>query len=234
MPTISLPPPPPDGLGLRVNSIPILAAMLFPQPRHAEKRREWCACTFAQSYIAWRDAGAPDGYLANHHIWIPHLWEVSQAPRRIADDGLRRSQRAMLSGEVLRHQLVTTHHHPRHRGVERAKAFINWRNQRYSKPTDRKAPSSESLIEKAWAEFRPASHLWLAFAETLPPGGDRTDADWIEMLAFAEGVLMEAEELGLVPAGEGWRAPAEVQALRVATSPLAPDLLAWLDREFPA
>jgi len=205
-------------------AFPILSAMLFPQEDEAMGRRQWRASAMAGSYSEWRRMGVQGPFLAEFHGWIADLWELPQAPRRIYQDGWARLKRASLSGGVLRFMLRLARHHPAHCKLERAKALVqdsfsgDW--------------PSESLLNKSWADFKAASHLWAAFLDKHPKGKNE---QWIELLARAEAIRREAEAARVLNPLETWKAPEamNIADIEIEVPPLPPELLAFLDREFP-
>jgi len=227
MPCIELPDEPREA-GAEIYSTSILAVMLYPRTEEAEQRRHWHAAAMASAYHHWRTEGAPWYVLAGFHGWVGDLWELPQAPKRIFEDGRARMRRASHSGRVLAMLLRLAIHHPSHSRVERAKALV--REQLGSS-----APS-ESQLDKAWASFKTASPLWLAFrTERDRSGPIAGDARWLDMLAVAEHYRRRAESLRLLNPAETWSVPEHfnLPSLAAEIEPLPADLTAFLDREFP-
>lgn len=231
MPEIVLPPRAPEGVTAGAYQVPILAVMLFPRNQDREKRLQWEAAAYAFAYVGWIQSGAPDSFLAGFHPWIARLWTLRQAPEAEMDAGLRRTARAVLSGEILRLLLICAQHHPRHFKVERARALVSHLNQ------DRKYGASESLISKVWPEFKSVSHLWAAWLSRASSGaGDSlSDEDALVHLTWAEIYRRKAEAVGILRPDEAWSPPESLNLpiLDLGLGALGEDELSWLDEQFP-
>lgn len=229
MPIIELPAEPPIP-GANTYYFPVQAIMLYP--RDEESRLHWFAAAMAGGYHYWQSEGAGPEILSDFHGWIGVLWEFRQSPQRVYRDGMDRISRAALSGHVLRYLIRLAKHHPLHCKLERAKALtINF------------APKagetiSESLVNKAWADFKQVAHMWAAFDELIRRGlrPDSNDAVLV-LLAHSEAIRAEAESARLLSPDETYRVedgqdlPAADPAIEFR--PLSADMLNFLDREFP-
>ena len=228
MPVIDLPEEPPlPGANTLFGAI--FAVMLYP--RSEKQRSNWYAAHQAGAYAFWRQEGAPPEVLSDFHGWIGVLWELPQAPQRVFRDGMDRISRAGLSGHVLLYLLRMAQHHPQHCTVERATALV-------AKFAPRKGKTvSESLVQKSWAEFKPASHLWAAFAYLVAtqkaPG--TKNSEWLEFIGLAEDYRKAAADSRLLNRTDTWKAPkwCEVPAVKLDINPLESKMLAFLDRYFP-
>jgi hypothetical protein len=229
VPVIDLPSEPPIP-GANTYYYPVQAVMLYP--RDEESRLHWFAAAMAASYSMWHSEGAALEVLSDFHGWIGVLWEFRQAPQRVYSDGMARVSRAALSGHVLLYLLRLARHHPRHCKVERAKALVvNFA------PMEGET-ISESLVDKAWADFKPVSHMWAALdqlirQEWVPDSNDNV----LRFLAQAEAIRADAESARLLDPAESWRV-ADGQDLPaidppIALPPLAGDMVEYLERYFP-
>lgn len=229
VPDIELPIEPPIE-GSNTYYFPVQAIMLYP--RDEESRLHWYAAAMAGGYHYWQSAGAAPEVLSDFHGWIGVLWEFRQAPQRVYHDGMARISRAALSGHVLRYLMRLARHHPRHCKLERAKALVVEFAPREGETV------SESLVDKAWADFKQVSHMWAAF-DHLMSHGFRPDSNdnVLVLLAYSEALRVEAENARLLTPGETYRVE-EGQDLpevdpAIDLPPLSADLLEFLEREFP-
>jgi hypothetical protein len=227
MPILDLPKDPPIA-GANTIAYPVVSHMLFPQEEDAKTRRQWYACAMAGAYVHWRRNEAPWTVLAEFHGWISELWELPQSPKRVFQDGWARVKRAGLAGEMLQILVRLARHHPIHCKVERARALLLYRRSHLAKPP------SESLIEKAWPDFKSASPLWAAYMDRDHNMTDRP-GQWWRVLSVAEHYRREAESARLLRPSEAWRTPDDVELplsiLEIA--PLTADELEFLDQQFP-
>ncbi len=148
----------------------ILAAMTYPLD--ADRRRLWFASAMAHQYVTYLDAGAKPPLLRDLHGCIGPLWTAALPPRRIYEDGFVHSRRGIAAGQVLLILLPLAKHHHRHGTIERARALLAHIAKR------KKFAASESLIEKAWPEFKGVAHFWAALgdlnvADAFPDFTDR-------------------------------------------------------------
>jgi hypothetical protein len=203
--------------------------MLYP--RDERGRAHWSAAATIEACIERIEAGASPEILRHFYDSVRFVWNLNQAPRRIFEDGLARVHRGLLSGQVLQYLLVTTQHNQRHCRVERAKAFI----AEYPLPGAQAA--SESLIEKAWAEFKTVSHLWAAQIAMVSATGHpdhQSDRAWIEVLGLAEEFRRQGQNARFLPPEEMWTVPAGlVPAKELPIGRLNPERLSFLDSMFP-
>lgn len=221
------------GEGVDTYSADVMSAMLFPREEEAEKRRNWRAASMVTSYRSWKRSGASPAFLARYHSWLDDLWTLPQSPKRVFEDGIRRSKRARLSGLILAYYLRLAQHHPEHCRVEKSLAVL--REEFRRKVPGRRAPS-ESTLQKVWADFKMVSHLWHAHHMAVGVGKDIDDnADWRLLLSVAEECRRVAESVRLLPSGKTWRAPEgfPLKLPRLEIEPLPPKLLEFLNREFP-
>jgi hypothetical protein len=225
---IDLPDEPPIP-GASTYFFPVQAIMLYP--REEERRLHWFAAAMAGAYHVWQSEGADPEVLSDFHAWIGVLWEFKQAPQRIYRDGMARISRAALSGHVLRYLIRLAKHHPKHCKLERAKALtVNFAPKKGD-------TVSESLVDKAWADFKAVSHMWALdefIRRELRP--DSNDAV-LMLLAHAEVIRGEAENARLLSPEETF-CVAEGQALPAAEPPieflpLPEDMVRFLDSTFP-
>ncbi len=228
MPVIDLPEEPPlPGANTLFGAI--FAVMLYP--RSDKQRHYWYAAHQAGAYAFWCKEGATQEVLSDFHAWIGVLWELPQSPQRVFRDGMDRISRAALSGHVLLYLLQTAKHHPQHCTVERATALVVQFAPRKGKTI------SESLVQKSWAEFKSASHLWAAFvylvAKKQYPGSD--NSEWLAFLGRAETYRKAAAESRLLNRTDTWRTPegCVVPPTETDLNPIDKKKLAFLDREFP-
>ncbi len=201
--------------------------MLFPKTTEAESRQQWLAASMAMSFSALRKSSAPRFISANLDAWISDIWSLRQSPNRTVEDGFTRAKRAHLSGSILDFMLKLAAHHPRHRKIERAIALV-----RQSHSQD----PSESLLSKVWADFKSASHLWLAYFDKTEGSPKKGDTYWFKLLARAEAFRLRAEAVRLLKTSETWKTPDNLSLppVEIEVSPLTQDLLTFLDREFPS
>jgi hypothetical protein len=168
--------------------------------------------------------------LSAHHSWIAALWELPQAPRRVYADGEARVPRALSAGLLLTYLLSAAEHHPRHCKVERAKALV----AEFPLPGGEKA--SESLIEKAWAEFKIVAHFWAAHIAVAHDmrANQLHDRQWCKTLGLADAFRVKAEKARILVPDEAWRVEdPRVRPRRPKIEALTPDRLAFLDTSFP-
>jgi hypothetical protein len=217
--------------GASTSFVPIFAVMLYPKDE--TQREHFLAACMARSYWLWREADAPEHFLSDFHAWIGVLWELPLSPKRVFQDGLGRVRRASLSGRLLLYLLRLARHHQRHCTVERAKMLVS----EFDRPKGK--PVSESLAEKAWAEFKTVSHLWVALlnltaAKNLPEVIDNEQCRLL--LGNAEAIRKLAEGFLLLLPDETWRAPEreEIPERKFINRPLEGEKLSFLDRYFPA
>jgi hypothetical protein len=226
MPVIDLPREKPIGPSLTTMFLPTYAVMLYP--RNEEKRKAWYAAAMAQEYSLLRKAGVPEANLSDFHSWIGDLWDLPLSPQRVYGDGMERVSRAGLAGFQLLFLLRMARHHPRHCKVERAKAVL-------VEFGDGKA--SESLVEKAWAEFKSVSHFWTSMIsyEKPDPNSLREFEEWFKFLRRAVAYRRAAEATRLLKPGETWITAHDdtLLPLEAAIEPLTAEALAFLDSTFP-
>jgi hypothetical protein len=225
MPVIDLPGES-AGTGWDSRSLPVWSVMLFPED--PERREFWQAAA-----MTWACAQAPAGEdprlrLQGFYEFAPALWRLPQAPERVFQDGLRRAPRANLCGIMLVQLLCLARHHQRHCRIERARVLV-------AEYTDPKV--SESLLEKAWPEFKTVSHLWAAqlVAWARLPKEGYSDSWLLRHLGLAEALRREAEAARLLDATETWKLP-ELLAVPhegFELHPLSNDKIHFLDRSFP-
>lgn len=229
--------------GADTYSAAVMSAMLFPREEEAEERRNWHAASIANSYSIWEKSGAPTEFLMPFHerlddLWGPdELWKLPHSPVMIFKNGLGRSKRARYTGYTLAYLLRLAQHHPEHCRVEVAHALLR---EEFSR-NDLKAPS-ESTLEKTWAAFKTVSHLWYARhiwhwrhkAQDVRNNVE-DNADWRHLLSEAEGWRQLGERLRLLPPGEMWRTPEgfPLQPVSLEIAPLSPELLEFLNEQFP-
>lgn len=210
---------------------PIQSVMLYP--RNEDRRLQWFAAAMAASYRLWREQGAPTLILEDFHGWIGVLWEFKQAPQRVYQDGIARASRAALSGHVLMYLLRLHRHHSERCHLEQAKALVVEFAPREAEPP------SESLVAKAWAEFKTVSHLWATFLGRAPTVAEAEEnAAWVTFLGFAEALRKAAEKARLLDPRETWKGP---DSLSLPTPEKPPDIpalseeqLEFLSQQFPA
>jgi hypothetical protein len=229
MPVLDLPKDPPIA-GANTLAYPIMSVMLFPQEEEAKGRRHWLACSAASAYVNWKQIGVHWSVLAEFHGWIGELWELPQSPKRVFQDGWARVRRAVLAGEMLKILLRLARHHPSHCSVERARALLQHRLQ---EKNPSKAPS-ESLLAKAWPDFKTASHLWAAYLD-CEHGLKGHPEKWLKILSVSEAYRREAESTRLLKAIETWRTADDLPlpASEIEVPPLPSEELAYLCRELP-
>ncbi|MFY9826841.1 MAG: hypothetical protein WAM82_36135 [Thermoanaerobaculia bacterium] len=204
--------------------LPTYAVMLYP--RNEDGRRRWYAAAMAREYAICQDAGAPQKVLSDFHPWIPDLWKLRLSPERTYRDGLAKIPRGGSSGYMLLHLLRTASHHPRHCKVERIKALLVEFSGRFGTPT------SESLLEKSWAEFKNVSHLWLSLAQH--ENRDDVLGSWLNFFQHAEAYRRAAEEARILDPAEAWKPEAHYLFRSEANlEPLDRDKLKFLDDMFP-
>jgi hypothetical protein len=204
--------------------LPTYAVMLYP--RNENTRRLWYAAAMVREYAICKEAGAPQSVLSDFHSWIPDLWRLSLSPGRTYKDGMARIPRGGSSGYMLLHLLRTALHHPRHCKVDRVKALLVEFSERSGTPT------SPSLLEKSWAEFKNVSHLWLSLAQHE----NREDVlgSWLNFFKRAESYRRAAEEARLLDPAKTWKTEAHCLFRSEAQlEPLDRDKLKFLDTMFP-
>lgn len=225
MPVLDFPVLPPTPTGNTI-LLPVLAVMLYPQ--NAGRRESWLAAAMARAYAVGQQEGYPEERLREFHKYIAALWRLPLAPTRVFQDGASRIQRALLCGQMLRFLLSLAHHHQRHCTVERARLLTI----EFIQPQ-----VSESLLEKAWPEFKPAVHLWSVIDEILGPDGipNSSDERSLEIVGLAESCRRVAEEARLLDQREMWVAPkgSGTPPVEVVIQQLPKEMLAFLDRSFP-
>lgn len=232
MPVIELPEDAPLP-GANTVFFPTFATMLYPQPAEETKRLHWFASAMAGAYSHWQSSGAEDEILSDFHGWIGILWQLTQAPQRVYEDGMDRVSRAGLCGHLLLYLLRIGKHHQKHCRIERARALV----VEFSPTAEGKV--SDSLIEKAWPVFKAVSPYWAALATMTATGTLTADADtneeWLAFIGVGEAYRRAAEELRLLLPEETWKAPEGkgVPIVEVEIPPLPPELLAFLDQQFP-
>lgn len=233
MPVIDLPEEPPLP-GANTVFFPTFAVMLYPQRQDEEKRLHWFASAMAGSYASWQAVGADKSILGDFHGWIGVLWEFSQAPRRVYQDGMARVARAALSGHLLLYLLRLAKYHTHHCFVERAKALV------VEFAPQKGETVSESLVGKAWAEFKSVSPFWAAMTILHSEGKLEIEVDsnedWLAFVGIAEAYRRAAEGVRLLASEETWRAPAtfDIPDADAKITPLGADMLAFLDQQFPS
>ncbi len=207
-------------------TFPVLSVMLFPKTTEAESRQQWLAASMSMSASLWQTPSARRFISDNMDALISYLSSLRQSPGRTVEDGIKRAQRAHLSGWTLDFMLTLTAHHTKHRKIERANALV-----RENHP---KAPS-ESLLTKTWADFKSVSHLWLAYSNTK---GSLREGNtyWFKLLARAEAFRLRAEAARLLKASETWKTPDNLSlpSIEIEVPPLTQDMLTFLDRDFPS
>jgi hypothetical protein len=236
MPVIHLPDKPDVGVDARAFLMPIFSSMLFPKEKDAAARRAWLASAMAHAYMEWLKVEDAKHILPSFHIWIPGLLACRQGPERVFSDGLKRSARAELSGGVLRILLSCVEHHPRHAKIERAVALLSRQLSELKQRSEKSFGASESLIQKAWSEFRPAAHLWASWLSVWSSGFEiDSDADWLVLMSCAQGYLDQAAQARFLLRGESWVLPPDkkVPTVEVENSPLSEADFSWLDEQFP-
>ncbi len=247
MPAISLPDPP---TYFEVGSFaaPIMATMFYPRLADGEKRQQEIAARAVRLFDRMSEEYTDESIRKTAQVdalrvygdTIGSLARLSDPPDRMETVN-RRARRASLSGKILRYLLRIAKNHPRYRGLDCAKALVQ---ASYEEPRGdgslEKAPS-DSLIEKSWAEFKGASHLWaafLAYVEVGPQVGAQTpatDQEWVRFLEIAEGYRALAEEYRILSPSETWSAPEGLglTPVPVGLLPLYDDELSVLETYFP-
>ena len=222
----------PDGCSSSVAAGIVDSYMLFP--RDEKQRLHWLASALAHHYWDLKKRGANKQHLEWMHVCIADLWELPQAPRRVYDDGIERARRASLSGHVLTYLLRLALHHPAHCKVGCAKVLAG---EFVKFATGEKV--SESLIEKAWADFKVVSPLWaswhLFMGENQEIGAPFDDQTFPFFLGTAEEFRKLGEGSRLLLPGEVWKVTAEewITAATFELRPIEGDQLAFLRQNFP-
>jgi hypothetical protein len=225
MPVIDLPGEP-AGNGWNNRALPVWSVMLFPQD---QKGREfWLAAAMTWACSEVQAGEDPRLRLQGFYEFAPALWKLPLAPARVFNDGLSRAPRANLCGFMLVQLLRLARHHQRHCRIERARLLV-------AESTDPKV--SESLLEKAWPEFKTVSHLWAAHVVAMArfPKEGSSDSWLLRHMGLAETLRREAEAARLLDATETWKLP-ELMELPVegfTLRPLPDDEIQFLDRSFP-
>ena len=228
MPEIELPADTPLP-GASTYSFPVLSYMLYPRLADAERRRSWLAAAMAGAYVWWREQeGVTGPLLWEFHGWIADLWRLKIAPKQTYENGLIRGRRASWSAQMLAYLLTLDRFHPRHVRVERAKILT------HEISVKKGASVSESQLEKVWAEFKPVSHLWLAYRQLGRPGGAGNE-EVIKRLAYAESLRLHAEDRRIFDPDEVWRAASDLplDLPDIEIKPLASDEAQLLDAYYP-
>jgi hypothetical protein len=225
MPVIDLPREP-AAQGWNSRALPVYAVMLFPEDQ--EGRESWLAAAMTWACTQVQVGEDPRLRLQGFYEFAPALWRLPLAPKRVFNDGLKRARRASLCGQMLVYLLCMARHHKRHCRVERAKLLVAAFTPKVS----------ESLLTKAWPEFKTVSHLWAAqfAADAWFPKGTSSDSWLLRELGLAETFRKEAEEVRLLEGTDTWKLP-ELMELPVegfTLRPLPDDEIQFLDRSFPA
>ncbi len=227
MPTLKIPDHP-LFYGPSTYRLTILPVMLYPRESDATKRRHWLASAIAGEYSRWESEGVSEKVLRCFHGWIAVLWDLRLSPRRVYQDGQDRMGRAVLTGHVLLYLLSMARHHPRHCKVDRAKALV----VEFAPAED--VAASESLVDKAWAEFKGASPFWAALTAIHHHGQWPAEGKgWLRLVGVGEHYRQAAVDSRLLNEDETWRAPSSIKREGFKLNPLPPDLVEFLDRSYP-
>jgi len=194
----------------------VFAVMLFP--KDSKKRDEFLAFAREQAPLEPRSSDAAA---------VP-LYRVLNHARTHFLKSEKRVYRGSLSGEILRTLLqIHTHH----------------RSERSDEPSVNKAIAvfarrsliASSTLENAWANFRPAAHLWCALTviqysgncDSVPADLDPSEDDGLlGFLSVAESIRLNAEKVttrakngadrsSVLRPAETWKVPPAVPLLRV-------------------
>ena len=209
-------------------------------PNDQEARDTWTAVAYAKSYVLLDGTGLSPEELnyarSAYHVVIPALLAAKQAPEEVLEAPFLGKDRAYLAGQTLAILVTCARHHRKHVSVSRAIELAAYQYKRDNCPGDDPMDYSSSRATKAWKEFKTVSHLWADFLLATRSGVDTTDARFFPTaLGFAQNLLREAAEAGILRLDEAWTIPAHLRlpALPVELLPLTGDDLEFLNQGFP-
>jgi hypothetical protein len=230
MPVIEFPS---EGPGSALFFNAMIAVMLFPQDDLG--RRRWRAAAMARFVAERREAGLGTKLTGNVEELVATLGDLLQSPQAVHHAGLARGPRAVLTGGILTYLLRLAKHHPRHRKVHRAKALVIEARREIGSSV------SESLLDKAWAEFKSVAPLWSAFIELAHDDAGNlavpvpNNNNMLRMLSVAETCRAAAESARILKNWESWKAPEtlDLPSVGIDFEELPPKSISFLDSQFP-
>ena len=214
-----------DGHGnlLPMAEIELTAASAYP--REPEKRFELSEILLCRLVVEGReDLEATDGPKAEleHYVqMLEVLMATSVGPSAVISNGLRRLISAHVAGVLLETHLAARACTDRPIPLE---VLVQDLSEYYAGPWfPEPVPSSESMLSKAWARYRSASHLhamhgWVNYyfdVELINLPAWRYPDFYRCLLSFAEHRRRQAEGLGILNPEETWQAPPDYALLEL-------------------